>query len=97
MPCLLGVIAAFFPRVIIILLMLFSSYISSPFGGKLLLPILGLIFLPFTLLLYCVVRNEHGAVEGVWWIPVVLGLLLDFGVIGGGAKAKGRVRVSRKE
>ena len=57
--CLLGLIAFFTPRIVIVLLLLTSDWVqscfrafSSPFNG-LLVPILALIFLPYTLLAYC--------------------------------------------
>lgn len=94
--CLIALIGFFLPRIAILLLGLFSTYItdpftrfSSPFNG-LLLPVLGFIFLPYTLLAYCIAVNQNGSVSGMWTVLVVVGLLLDFGVIGGGRRAQKR-------
>lgn len=102
--CLLAIFAFFLPRVVILLLGLFSTYItdpfktlSSPFNG-LLLPVLGFIFLPYTLLAYCVAMNQNnGSVSGMWTVLVIVAVLFDLGVIGGGSKArKKRVVVVKK-
>jgi len=88
MPCLIVLIALFLPRLAIALLALFSHFIGAPFGGALLWPILGFIFAPYTLLAYCLAMNQHGSVEGMWLVLVILAALLDLGVIGGGAKSR---------
>lgn len=92
--CLVGLIAFFMPRVAIVLLWLFSTFItdafralSSPFNGVM-LPILGLIFLPYTLLAYCLAMNQHGSVDGLWIVLMVVAVLFDLGVIGGGHRAR---------
>jgi hypothetical protein len=96
--CLLGLIAFFTPRIAIVLLLLFSNWIQtcfhalhSPFSG-LLLPILGLLFAPYTLLAYCLAIHEHGSVGGGWMVLVIVAILFDLGVIGGGRKARTRMR-----
>lgn len=93
--CLIGLLAFFLPRVAIILLLIFSTWIgdafkalSSPFNG-LLLPILGLIFTPYTLLAYCLSWHQtSGNVGGLWLILIGVALLFDLGVIGQGSKAR---------
>lgn len=95
MPCLLGIFAFFMPRVVIVLLWLFSTWIGSafkslsePWSSPLLLPIIGFIFLPYTLLAYCLAIHQNGSVGGLWIVLVVFAVLLDLGVIGGGSKAR---------
>jgi hypothetical protein len=87
MPCLVGLIAFFFPRLIIILLALFSTYLSSAYN-TFIVPLLGFFFLPYTTLAYAWAKNSHGSVEGGYLLVVVLAVLLDIGVLGGGAKAR---------
>jgi hypothetical protein len=96
--CLIGIIAFFLPRVAILLLGLFSTWIgdpfralSSPFNG-LLLPVLGFIFAPYTLLAYCLAVNQSGGVGGMWLVLVIVAALFDLGVIGGGASQRKRYR-----
>jgi hypothetical protein len=75
--CLLAAVGSFFPRVALLLMWLFTSYVDRAFSGFL-LPLVGLIFLPFTTIMFCLVYSPaaHGVV-GVNWIWVLLGLLLD--------------------
>ena len=96
--CLFGLIAFFTPRIAIVLLLLTSDWIqtcfralSSPFNG-LLLPILGLAFVPYTLLAYCMAIHQHGSVGGMWTVLVVVAAMVDFGVIGHGSRSRRRWR-----
>ncbi len=92
MPCcLILVIAILGPRIAIIGLALFSSFFEKPFDG-LLVPGLGFLFLPFTTLGYAWAINMYGTVEGVQAIVVIIALLLDLGVFGGGAVERTRRR-----
>ncbi len=97
MPCLLILIAFFFPRAVIILLALFSNFLSNAYTG-LLIPVLGFFFLPYTTLAYAWAKNTHGSVDGFHLAVVIVAVLVDLGVLGGGARARrGRVvRVSQK-
>jgi hypothetical protein len=96
--CLFGIIAFFTPRIAIVLLLLFGDWIqtcfrtlSSPFSG-LLLPILGLIFAPYTLLAYCLAWHQNGGtVGGMWTVLVVVAVLFDLGVIGHGRRSQRRM------
>lgn len=77
MPCFLAVLALFVPRLVIVLVWLFSNWFDAAFES-LLWPILGFIFLPTTLLWYSVVVNVY---NGVWSlvpiVGVVIALLID--------------------
>ncbi len=91
MPCCLLLALAFFgPRLIIVLLALFSDYFSQAYTG-LIIPILGFIFLPFTTLAYAWAINTRGEVAGLQLIVVVIAVLLDLGVLGGGASKRKEV------
>ena len=68
---------------------LFSSYLGRAFGGDILLPLVGWLFLPWTTLAYAWAINSRGAVTGFQAIVVVVAVLVDLGVVGGGA-AKNR-------
>lgn len=87
MPCLLVLLAFFFPRLVIVLLWLFTTYIRDAFSGVL-LPILGFIFLPYTTLVFVWAKISHGSIDGIYAVALVLAVLWDLGVIGGGAKAR---------
>ena len=83
MPCLLVVLALFVPRVTIALLWFFSDWFTGVFDS-LLLPLLGFIFLPTSLLWYSVVENFYG---GEWdFLQIALGVvavLIDLSPAGG--------------
>ena len=64
---------------------LFSSYLGRAFGGEILLPVAGWLFLPWTTLAYAWAINSRGEVTGFQAIVVVVAVLVDLGVVGGGA------------
>ncbi len=90
MPCLVGLLALVFPRLAIILVVIFSDYIGHACQTWI-WPLLGFIFMPLTTLAYAWAINAHGAVEGIHLVVVVVAALIDLGIIGGGASNR-RVR-----
>jgi hypothetical protein len=90
MPCLIALLALFFPRLAIILVVIFSDYIGAAYQ-TLLWPLLGFIFMPVTTLAYAWAINSNGSVSGGYLFVVILAALLDFGILGGGASNR-RVR-----
>jgi hypothetical protein len=87
MPCLLALLAFFFPRVVIVLVVIFSDYIGAAYK-TVLWPLLGFLFMPYTTLAYAWAINANGSVSGLYLIVVILAVLLDLGVLGGGARTK---------
>jgi len=89
-PCLFVVLAAFFPRLVLFLLWLFSPGFFSPeFDGQFLWPALGFLFLPFTTLMYAAFYDPAmGGLAGPGVIAVVVAVLLDLGIVGGGARSR---------
>jgi hypothetical protein len=73
------------PRVALAAIALFSNYLGRAFSGGLLLPLLGWLFLPWTTLAYAWAINSRGQVVGFQAIVVVIAVLVDLGIIGGGA------------
>lgn len=92
MPCLLAILAAFFPRLVIVLLALFTDYLGRAYD-TFIWPLLGFFFLPFTTLAYAWAINANGSVSGLYLIIVVIAVLLDLGSYGGG----GHTYRSRRE
>ncbi|MEX0885037.1 MAG: hypothetical protein WD009_01240 [Phycisphaeraceae bacterium] len=82
MPCLLSLIAVFFPRVVIVLVFLFSSFLGDAYD-TVLWPVLGFFFMPFTTLGYAVAVNYGGGLAGGWIILVVITVLMDLGQLAG--------------
>lgn len=76
MGCLFALIAMLSPRLGLLLLWLFTNYVDRAFAGFI-LPLLGLIFAPWTTLMYVLVDVAPGPIHVAGWILVGLGVLLD--------------------
>ncbi len=83
MPCLLLLVFLMFPRVALALLFFFSHYLERAYHNLIIL-ILGFIFLPLTTLVYAWMVNGNMPVEGINILWLVLAVLLDLGMVGGG-------------
>ena len=78
MPCLVALFALITPRLVIVLLWLLSDWFVGVFEGWL-LPVLGFLVAPTTLLWYSAVEHWYGGEWGLWQILVaVVALLIDF-------------------
>ena len=87
--CFFLLVGLAFPRVAIVLLILFSGWMARAFDG-LLIPILGLIFLPYSLLWYSVVINVYGGQWGLWQILLMgIALIADLSSSGTAATRRG--------
>jgi len=81
---------------------LFAAWVATPWVGRAfhdgiggwLLPLLGLIFLPVTTLVYVVVHALGNGVTGGTWLWVVLAFLFDVAMHGSAANTN-RHRVKR--
>lgn len=87
MPCLLLLLTLAFPRVVIVLLYLFSNYLERAYHS-LVIVIVGFLFLPVTTIVYAWVVNSHHPLEGVYLIAVIISVLVDLGLIGHGARSR---------
>ena len=74
--CLLAMAAAFAPRLVLIILWIVGPRVSAGFSSVF-WPLLGLIFLPYTTIMYVLVYSPVTGVQGWDWVWVVLGLWLD--------------------
>jgi hypothetical protein len=83
MPCLLVILILAFPRVVLVCLLLFSTYLERAYHG-LLLPLLGFLFLPLTTLAYAWLVNTGQPLAGANLLLLILAVLLDAGGLGGG-------------
>ncbi len=84
MPCLIGLMALAFPRLAIILVVIFSDYIGAAYQTTI-WPLLGFFFMPVTTLAYAWAINSIGSVSGFQLVIVVIAVLIDLGILGGGA------------
>ena len=91
--CLFALFAGFAPRVAFVLVWLFTPIVDRAFGGTWLWPLLGVIFLPFTSLMFVFAWGPAGL--SLWgWLFVLIGFLIDIGSYGGSAYGN-RSRFSR--
>ena len=89
MGCLLALLAAISPRLALILVWIFTNLVDRAFEGFL-LPLLGLIFLPLTTLVYVLAYRPVTGVTGWGWFFVIVAVLFDLGSYGGGVFSRGR-------
>ena len=92
-----AIFAGLFPRLGVLLIWLARPLLfSAAFGGFWLWPILGIIFLPFTTLMYVLLWSPGAGLVGLGWLWLILAFLIDVGGFGGtgyanrGRYARGR-------
>ncbi len=86
MGCLFVILALGFPRLVLVVLYLFTSYIANAYSSML-LPVLGFIFLPYTTLAYAWAIQAHGsASSGIYLGLVIAAFIIDIATVTGGAK-----------
>jgi len=93
--CLFALVALITPRFILFILWLFTNYLNTAFSSGW-WGILGFLFLPTTTIAYAIAQNEFrtigGGIEAAGIILIVLGVVIDLGMLGG----SGRGIASRK-
>lgn len=78
MPCLFAFVGAMFPRLGTILLWLARpAMVNAAFQGAWLWPILGIIFVPFTTLMYIIMYTPGIGLVGWDWFWLVLAVFID--------------------
>ena len=90
MPCLLALLAVAFPRVAIILLWLFTNFFAGVYHN-IIIPVLGFLFLPLTLIVYTYLLNAHlspSSTQGL--IFLFIAVIVDLGLLGGGTFGRRR-------
>jgi hypothetical protein len=79
MPCLLALIALAFPRVVIVLLWFFTTFFHGVYNGVI-VPILGFLFLPLTLIVYTYVQKTYGHLAAPQIIALAIAVIIDLGL-----------------
>ena len=87
MGCLVAVLALVSPRLLLIILWLFTDFVDRAFDSVV-LPILGFVLAPFTTALYVLANEPGSGVSTFGWILVGIALLIDLGTYGGAARAR---------
>ena len=97
MPCLILLIGIAFPRLAIVLLFLFTTFLERAYHSLLLL-VLGFIFLPLTTIVYAWIVNGRHPIDGIYLAAIILAVLADLGkknvvsvMIEGGGSVLGHV------
>jgi CDP-diglyceride synthetase len=89
MGCLIGLLAVASPRLALLLVWVFTPWVSRAFD-TLLVPLIGFVVAPFTTLIYVLVWRPGIGVTGWGWFWVVLAVLVDTGAYGVGGYASRR-------
>jgi hypothetical protein len=67
---------AFIPRVMLVLAWIFSERWDIVWQGDWIVPLLGIIFLPYTTIMFLLVWSPAG-ISGWDWLWIILGVFLD--------------------
>jgi hypothetical protein len=93
MGCLFAILALITPRFVLFVLWLFTHYLATAYGSWF-WPTLGFFVAPTTTLAYAVARNDlstaSGSITAAGTLVIVVGVLIDIGLIGGGARGRRR-------
>jgi hypothetical protein len=93
MGCLFVLFTLITPRVVLVLMWIFTDYLAAAYGSWF-WPTLGFFVMPTTTIAYAVARNDlsnpFGAIQASGVIVIVLGVLIDVGLLGGGARSRRR-------
>lgn len=85
MGCLIPLLALISPRLAFVVVWLFTGRVGDAFDN-LLLPVFGLLFVPWTTLVYVFVAP--GDVTGIDWVWLGVALVADIGSWGSGPLAR---------
>lgn len=77
--CFVALLALISARLALLFLWIFTNLVTRAFHDSFIVPLLGLIFLPWTTLMYVLVWTPAHGVYGFGWFLVVLGFLIDLG------------------
>jgi hypothetical protein len=94
MPCLVGCIALSAPRIALVLVWLFGGDWLGAAYRTWIWPVLGFFLLPLTTLCYAYAWHLGGGeIGGLGIVLIVIAVLFDLGLLGGGARARRREKV----
>jgi hypothetical protein len=86
--CLFALLASGAPRLALILMWILTPWVGRAFEGSFIVPLLGLIILPLTTVIYVLV--SPGGLSTFDWILLAVGVLIDLGAYGSGAAGRRR-------
>ncbi len=74
--CLIALAVSVAPRLVLLLAWIFSDRWQIVWSGQWLMPLLGIVFLPYTTVMYMLCWKPTG-IQGWDWMWIVLGVMLD--------------------
>ena len=84
MGCLFALFAGFFPRLAVLFIWLARpAMFTAAFGGSWLLPVIGVLVLPFTTLMYVILWSPGVGLTGLDWLWLILAVAIDLANLGG--------------
>lgn len=91
MGCLLLLLSFITPRFVVLVLWIFTDYLTRAYGSWF-WPTLGFFVAPTTTIAYAVARNDlstaTGGITAAGTLVIVVGVLIDLGLIGGNARRR---------
>jgi len=87
MPCLLAVLVVAFPRIAILLLYFLTTFFNGVYE-TLLVPVLGFIFMPVTLIAYTWLTKSGNPVDAFYLIVMIVAVVVDLGLFEGGRRSR---------
>jgi hypothetical protein len=79
MGCLFAMFGGLFPRLALLIVWIARPVLVAAAFNTFLLPLLGIIFLPFATLIYVILYTPNVGLVGFDWFWVLLAVLLDIG------------------
>jgi hypothetical protein len=89
MPCLLVLLVVAFPRLVLILMWLFSSILDRAYHN-LVIPLIGFIFLPITTIVYAWMVTQGMPIAGINLVILVIAVIADAGSHGTSVRSYSR-------
>jgi hypothetical protein len=89
MGCFIALVALFSIRLALALVWIFTVFVDRAFDSFI-IPLLGLIFLPATTLVYSLAYTPAVGVTGFEWFLIALAFIIDLGSFGGASRARNR-------
>ena len=91
MGCIAVFAALFFPRIILVLVWLLGKGWLQESYQSVLWPVLGFFLMPLTTLAYALAWHMgEGAIQGPGIVLLVIAVLVDLGLLGGGTRMQAR-------
>ena len=89
MPCLFAILVLAFPRIAIVLLYLLTNFFRGVYD-TILIPVLGFIFMPLTLVAYTWLTKSGYPVDAFYLVVMFVAVVLDLGFVGGSHRLRTR-------